>query len=115
MSENEKNTIKIFENQNIKDVWDSEKEDYYFSIIDIIKALTGDETINETFDPSKAINRGITQYKSQEYNDTWIENGKQDYLHYGINKYICFLPWHRPHYVLSYYVRLYAASSGEMP
>ena len=73
MSENEKNTIKIFENQNIKDVWDSEKEDYYFSIIDIIKALTGDETINETFDPSKAINRGITQYKSQEYNDTWIE------------------------------------------
>lgn len=52
MSENEKNTIKIFENQNIKAVWDSEKEDYYFSIIDIIKALTGDETINETFDPS---------------------------------------------------------------
>lgn len=63
MSENEKNTIKIFENQNIKAVWDSEKEDYYFSIIDIIKALTGDETINETFDPSKAINRGITHYK----------------------------------------------------
>ena len=53
--------------------WDSEKEDYYFSIIDIIKALTGNETINETFDPSKAINRGITHYKSQEYNDTWIE------------------------------------------
>lgn len=81
MSENEKNTIKIFENQNIKDVGDSEKEDYYFSIIDIIKALTGDETINETFDPSKAINRGITQYKSQEYNDTWIEKRLKSILY----------------------------------
>ncbi len=37
---NNKTTLKIFENQNIRTVWDSEKEDYYFSIIDIIKALT---------------------------------------------------------------------------
>ena len=35
-----KNTIKIFENQNIRTVWDSEKEDYYFSVVDVVKVLT---------------------------------------------------------------------------
>ncbi len=72
MSETKKKQLKFLKSK-YQNNWDSEKEDYYFSIIDIIKALTGNETINETFDPSKAINRGITHYKSQEYNDTWIE------------------------------------------
>ena len=37
---NKKTTIKIFENQNIRTVWDSEKEDYYFSVTDVVKVLT---------------------------------------------------------------------------
>ena len=35
-----KNIIKIFENTNIRTKWDAEKEDYYFSVVDVIKALT---------------------------------------------------------------------------
>ena len=150
---NNKTTLKIFENQNIRTVWDSEKEDYYFSIIDIIKALTdssrprkywndlknklreegselsdkigqlkmksqdgkfyktdvldtkgilrliqsipspkaepfklwlaklGSERIDETFDPSKAINRAITVYKAQGFDDSWIEKRLKGILH----------------------------------
>ena len=37
---NNKTTLKIFENQNIRTVWDSEKEDYYFSVTDVVKVLT---------------------------------------------------------------------------
>ncbi len=150
---NNKTTLKIFENKNIRTVWDSEKEDYYFSIIDIIKALTdssrprkywndlknklreegselsdkigqlkmksqdgkfyktdvldtkgilrliqsipspkaepfklwlaklGSERIDETFDPSKAINRAITVYKAQGFDDAWIEKRLKGILH----------------------------------
>ena len=150
---NNKTTLKIFENQNIRTVWDSEKEDYYFSIIDIIKALTdssrprkywndlknklreegselsdkigqlkmksqdgkfyktdvldtkgilrliqsipspkaepfklwlaklGSERIDETFDPSKAINRAITVYKAQGFDNAWIEKRLKGILH----------------------------------
>lgn len=31
----------LFENSEIRSVWDSEKEDYYFSVVDVIGALTG--------------------------------------------------------------------------
>ena len=30
----------LFEGSEIRSVWDSEKEDYYFSVVDVIKALT---------------------------------------------------------------------------
>ena len=30
----------LFENNEIRSVWDSEKEDYYFSVVDVISALT---------------------------------------------------------------------------
>lgn len=32
--------IRLFENKKIRVVWDEEKEDYYFSVIDIISILT---------------------------------------------------------------------------
>ena len=32
--------IHIFQNTNIRTRWDSEKEDYWFSVVDVIKALT---------------------------------------------------------------------------
>ena len=34
------NKIHIFENQPIRSVWDEEKEEWYFSIIDIVGILT---------------------------------------------------------------------------
>jgi hypothetical protein len=40
----EKNITKIFDNTNIRTVWDSEKEKYYFSVVDIISALTNSNT-----------------------------------------------------------------------
>jgi len=30
----------LFENNEIRSIWDSEKEDYYFSVVDVISALT---------------------------------------------------------------------------
>jgi len=31
---------KLFEENPIRSIWDSEKEDYYFSVVDVISALT---------------------------------------------------------------------------
>ena len=35
--------IKLFENQNIRTHWDEEKEKWYFSVVDVVAALTGTE------------------------------------------------------------------------
>lgn len=41
MKENKLQTISnLFEEREIRSIWDSEKEDYYFSVIDVISALT---------------------------------------------------------------------------
>lgn len=41
MKEGKLQTItKLFEGNEIRSVWDSEKEDYYFSVVDVIKILT---------------------------------------------------------------------------
>ena len=37
------NKIKVFENKNIRTVWNGEEEDWYFSVVDIIEILTGTE------------------------------------------------------------------------
>lgn len=145
--------IHIFQNTNIRTRWDSEKEDYWFSVVDVIKALTesknprhywavlksrlkeegselvtdcdqlkmrssdgkfyntdvldtkgilrliqsvpspkaepfkmwlaqvGSERIDETFDPSKAIDRSIMLYRSQGMDDSWIEKRIKGRLH----------------------------------
>ncbi|OOF80221.1 BRO family protein [Rodentibacter caecimuris] len=35
------NEIKLFENSQIRSVWDSEKEEWFFSVVDIVQALSG--------------------------------------------------------------------------
>jgi len=35
-----KKSIKLFENKKIRVVWDEDKEEWYFSIVDVIKTLT---------------------------------------------------------------------------
>ena len=34
------NKIKVFENKNVRTVWDVEEEDWYFSVVDVIEVLT---------------------------------------------------------------------------
>ena len=34
------NKVKIFENKNVRTVWDAEKEDYFFSVVDVVAVLT---------------------------------------------------------------------------
>jgi len=36
----EKNIVKIFDNKNIRTIWDEDEEKYYFSIIDVVLVLT---------------------------------------------------------------------------
>ncbi|MEG1495714.1 MAG: hypothetical protein RR047_01030 [Bacilli bacterium] len=36
----DKNIIKIFDNKNIRTIWNEEEEKYYFSIIDVIYVLS---------------------------------------------------------------------------
>ena len=36
----EQSEIKLFEGQNISYVWDEEKEQYFFSVVDVIQVLT---------------------------------------------------------------------------
>ena len=41
MDNNKLETIsKLFEDSEIRSVWDSEKEEYYFSVVDVVGALT---------------------------------------------------------------------------
>ncbi len=34
------NEIKIYENKEIRSVWDNEKEEWYFSVVDVVAVLT---------------------------------------------------------------------------
>ena len=38
---NDNSSIQLFEDQKIRTAWDAEKEEWYFSIIDVISVLTG--------------------------------------------------------------------------
>ena len=42
MSEQEK--IQLFEDQKIRTAWDEDKEEWYFSVTDVISVLTGQQT-----------------------------------------------------------------------
>ena len=37
------NKIKVFENKNVRTVWNEEEEDWYFSVVDVIEVLTETE------------------------------------------------------------------------
>ena len=38
MTENDK--LQVFEDQTIRTAWDEEKEEWYFSVVDVVVALT---------------------------------------------------------------------------
>lgn len=53
----------LFEGSEIRSIWDSEKEDYYFSVVDVIKALTNSNNPNDYWYKLKA--RMTEEEKSQ--------------------------------------------------
>ena len=59
----QKNAIKIFEEKKVRTVWDDETETWYFSIIDVIAALT------ESVDPRKYWNK-LKKRLKEEGNET---------------------------------------------
>ena len=54
----------LFEGKEIRSVWDSEKEDYYFSVVDVIRALT-DSNIPKRY--WSDLKRKLTEEGSQLY------------------------------------------------
>ncbi len=40
MKEPENSTIQLFKDQKIRVAWDAEREEWYFSIVDVVPALT---------------------------------------------------------------------------
>lgn len=58
MKENKLETItNLFENSTIRSIWNEEKEEYYFSVIDIIGALTNNDYQKSRNSYEKATNK----------------------------------------------------------
>lgn len=48
-----KDAIRIFENRQVRSIWDSETEKWYISIIDVIKVLTNTDRPRKYWDDLK--------------------------------------------------------------
>ena len=46
MKEPENNAIQLFEDQKIRVAWDAEREEWYFSIVDVVGVLTDSPDYN---------------------------------------------------------------------
>lgn len=57
------NEIKLFENNQIRSVWNSEKEEWFFSVVDVIQALT------DSLDPKQYIKK--MRARDSELNLKW--------------------------------------------
>ena len=55
--------IKLFENQRIRTVWNAEEEEWYFSVIDVVAALT------ESLDPKQYLKK--LRSRDIELNSKW--------------------------------------------
>lgn len=55
MNKNKLETISnLFENKEIRSIWASEKEEYYFSVVDVIGALAESERARKYWNDIKA-------------------------------------------------------------
>ena len=43
------NRIQVFDNQKIRTAWDEEKEEWYFSVVDVIAVLTDQEKADRCY------------------------------------------------------------------
>ena len=58
-----KNSIKLFEDKLVRSVWDEEKEEWYFSIVDVVEILT------DSSDPKQYIKK--MRSRDEELNSNW--------------------------------------------
>ena len=42
----ENNQLQLFENKEIRTAWDGEREEWYFSVVDVVAALTDSPNLN---------------------------------------------------------------------
>ena len=49
------NELKLFQGNKIRTVWDNEKEEWYFSVVDIVGVLSGSENANNYWKVLKKI------------------------------------------------------------
>ena len=42
----ERDKMQLFDNKEIRTVWDEEKEEWYFSVVDVVAALTDSPNLN---------------------------------------------------------------------
>lgn len=59
-----KNSIKLFEDKLVRSVWDEEKEEWYFSIVDVVEILT------DSSDPKQYIKK--MRSRDDELNSNWV-------------------------------------------
>ena len=68
MSEQDK--IQLFENQTIRTAWDAEQEEWYFSVVDVVHALT------DSTDPKQYIKKmGLEEKMEQSVHIPWATGG----------------------------------------
>ena len=61
--EETKTQIKLFEEQKLRTVWDSEKEEWYFSVVDVVQILT------DSKDPKQYIKK--MRSRDEQLNLNW--------------------------------------------
>ncbi len=79
--------VKMFEGSQIRSVWDNEREEWYFSVVDVIApkaepfkmwlAEVGKERIDEIIDPELTIDRALESYACKGYSREWINQRLQ--------------------------------------
>lgn len=59
------NQVQLFENRQIQSVWDTEQEKWYFSVHDVVEALTN------SADPQQYVKK--MRSRDQSLNATWVQ------------------------------------------
>ena len=59
----QKEYIKLFEQKKVRSVWDDEKEEWFFSVVDVVEVLT------DSIDPKQYIKKMRT--RDPELNASW--------------------------------------------
>ena len=57
--------IQLFENQPIRTAWDEEKEEWYFSIVDVVRVLTEQQTVDGARNYWKVLKNRLNKEGSQ--------------------------------------------------
>ncbi len=63
--------LNLFEGKEIRSIWDAEKEDYYFSVVDVIRVLTDSKNPNDYWYRLK--NRMTENVKKEEIESLGIK------------------------------------------